>query len=99
MLMQQTQRRKRTRIDDVFDVIARYAETYPGSTPSQKQIAEELGLSQQRISYLLMRLEALLRSQMPISHSPLKFHRANSSSSSSGIWSSRLMSRWYFFES
>ncbi len=61
MLMQQTQRRKRTRIDDVFDVIARYAETYPGSTPSQKQIAEELGLSQQRISYLLMRLEALGR--------------------------------------
>ena len=49
--------RRRSRADDVFEVIRRYAETYPGSTPSQKQIAEELGLSQQRVGYLMMRLE------------------------------------------
>lgn len=50
-------RRRHTRADDVFEVIARYAETYPGSTPSQQQIADELGLSQQRVGYLMMRLE------------------------------------------
>ncbi len=59
MLMQQTQRHRRTRIDDVFDVICRYAETYPGSTPSRKYIADELGLSEQRVAYLIMtRLKA-----------------------------------------
>lgn len=61
MLMQQTQRRRRTRIDDVFDVICRYAETYPGSTPSRKYIADELGLSEQRVGYLMTRLKALGR--------------------------------------
>jgi predicted transcriptional regulator len=45
-----------TRADDVFDVIIRFAETYPGSTPTQAYIAEELGLSQQRVNYLMLRL-------------------------------------------
>jgi DNA-binding GntR family transcriptional regulator len=49
--------KRRTRKDDVFDVIVQYAEAYPGSTPTQQQIAEELTLSQQRVNYLMMRLE------------------------------------------
>jgi predicted transcriptional regulator len=49
--------RKRTRADDVFDVIVRYAETYPGSTPTQQYIADELDLSQQRVNYLMARLQ------------------------------------------
>jgi Mn-dependent DtxR family transcriptional regulator len=49
--------KRRTRIDDVFDVIVRYAETYPGSTPTQAEIAHELGISQPRVHFYMKRLE------------------------------------------
>ena len=46
-----------------------------------------------------MRFEAGLRSQRPMSHSVVKPASRRASSSSSGIWSRRWISRWYFFES
>jgi DNA-binding MarR family transcriptional regulator len=49
--------KRRTRADDVFDVICLYALENQGSTPTAAYIADQLGLSQQRVSYLMMRLE------------------------------------------
>lgn len=48
--------RRRTRKDDVLDVIVRYADENNGITPSTREIAAALGLSQTRIHHLLTRL-------------------------------------------
>jgi hypothetical protein len=55
---------KRRREDDVFGVICEFAEAFPGSTPSRQFIADLLGLSPQRISYLMNKLEEQGRIKM-----------------------------------
>lgn len=50
--------RKRTRMHDVLEFIVRFAEENNGVTPSTREIADGLGLSQQRIHYLVTRLHA-----------------------------------------
>lgn len=50
-------RDRRTRADDVLDCIIVYAEENAGVTPSSDEVAGMLELSQQRVSYLMMRLE------------------------------------------
>jgi len=56
--MRETRKRRRTRKDDVLDFIVAYASENNGITPSTREIAESLGLSQQRIQYLTTRLTA-----------------------------------------
>lgn len=50
---------KRTRMYDVLDFIVTYAGENNGITPSTREIAAALGLSQTRTHYLLTRLHAL----------------------------------------
>lgn len=52
-----TKKRRRTRADDVFDTICAYAYENQGVTPPAQIVADALGLSQQRVNYLMMRLE------------------------------------------
>jgi predicted transcriptional regulator len=56
-----TGHRESRRVDDVLRVICLYAQENPGGAPTTRQIARELNLSQQRVSYLMMRLERLGR--------------------------------------
>lgn len=53
-----TRRARRTRKDDVMDFIVRYADENNGITPSTREIAAALRLSQTRIHHLLTRLTA-----------------------------------------
>ena len=53
--MNKTQRR--TRADDVFDLICHLTEENCGATPNTRVIADALGLSQSRVQQLLMRLQ------------------------------------------
>jgi|GEM_PF-2399260 len=52
-----SKRRRRTRADDVFDLICRIAQENCGATPNSRVIADALGLSQSRVQQLLMRLQ------------------------------------------
>ncbi|HEX3053735.1 MAG TPA: hypothetical protein VHP83_23960 [Aggregatilineaceae bacterium] len=52
---------KQSRVDEVFVVICEYARANSGITPTTRELAKEMKLSQQRMSYVLMRLESLGR--------------------------------------
>jgi len=48
---------RRTRKDDVLDFICRFAAENCGATPSTRAIGQSLGLSQQRVQSLMLRLQ------------------------------------------
>ena len=48
---------RRLRADDVLTSICIYALANSGAAPNTRQLAEMLNVSQQRVSYLMMRLE------------------------------------------
>lgn len=50
--------KRRTRADEAYEFICRYALENQGSTPTTEQIGDELGVSKQRASYLMLRLAA-----------------------------------------
>ena len=54
--MQATRGKRRLRKYEVLDFIVEYADANSGATPSQRVIAAALGLSVQRINYLMSRL-------------------------------------------
>jgi hypothetical protein len=49
--------KRRTRTDDAYDAICLYADENSGVTPSSQELADMLGVCQQRAIYLMMRLE------------------------------------------
>ena len=48
---------RRTRADDALELICRYADENNGVPPTSEELAGLLGVSVQRASYLMMRLE------------------------------------------
>ena len=49
--------KRRTRKDDVLEFICRYALENCGATPTMREIGESLGISAQRVSNLMLRLQ------------------------------------------
>jgi predicted transcriptional regulator len=45
-----------SRIDDVMLVICEHARMNNGAVPNNREIASQIGVSQQRVNYLMMRL-------------------------------------------
>lgn len=50
-------RRRRTRADDLFDVICRLTSENLGAPPNSRILADAMGLSASRVKQLMMRLQ------------------------------------------